>query len=108
MGDVRELCKRVIIIDKGKLIYDGLLENLARKYAHYKVLTAHFDKKIDPKKLSLIGEVKSVDNNKVVFHVKNDSARFAAVTLLEKHKVLDLNIEEPELENIISIIFAGN
>lgn len=107
MADVKELCKRVIIIDRGKLIYDGYLDKLAQKYARYKVITAHFDKTFDKKMLEKFGEIKSIEENIVTLHVKKKNARIAAVTLLEKYKVLDLNIEEPELEDIIAIIFEG-
>ena len=107
MADVKELCKRVIIIDRGKLIYDGLITKLAQIYAHHKVITAHFQPGSDKSKLSALGEIKSINGNIVVFHIKKDVAKQVAVTLLEKYKVLDLNIEEPELEDIISLIFSG-
>ena len=108
MADVKELCKRVIIIDKGKIIYDGMLDRLSHKYARYKVITAHFGKNINPKELDKFGEIKSVMENKIVFHVRKADARNAAVELLEKYKVIDLNIEEPELEDIINIVFEGS
>src|SRR3990167_7838799 len=79
MADVKELCRRVIIINKGKLIYDGHLDKLSQKYSHHKI----------------------------ILHIKKVNARQAAVTLLEKFKVSDINITEPEIEDIISIIFEG-
>jgi len=105
MADVKELCRRVIIIDKGKLLYDGLLEKLAGKYAAYKVITAHFDRSLDQNLFKKFGEIKYFAQEKVILHVKKNYARQVAVTLLEKLKAVDLNIEEPELEDIISIIF---
>lgn len=108
MADVKELCQRVIIIDKGSLIYDGLLEKLASRYARYKVLTAHFKNLIDKNLLEKLGEIKSINDDRVVLHVQKSKARLAAITLLGKYKVTDLNIEEPELEDVISIIFGGS
>ncbi|OGG02739.1 ABC transporter [Candidatus Gottesmanbacteria bacterium RBG_16_37_8] len=107
MADVKELCRRVIIINNGKLIYDGNLDKLSQKYSHHKIITAHFDNSFDRQKLSKLGEIKSIDENKVILHIKKVDTRQAAVTLLEKFKVRDLNIEEPELEDVISIIFEG-
>ena len=108
MADVKELCRRIIIIDHGKLIYDGNLDKLSQKYSHHKIITAHFDNSFDRQKLSKLGEIKSIDDNKVILHIKKADARQAAVALLEKFKVRDLNIEEPELEDVISLVFNRN
>ena len=107
MADVKELCRRIIIINRGKLIYDGHLDKLSQKYSHHKIITAQFDNSVDIQKLSQMGEIKSVIDKKVILHIKKVNARQAAVTLLEKFKVSDINITEPEIEDIISIIFEG-
>lgn len=107
MADVKELCQRIIMIDKGSLIYDGLLEKLASKYARYKVVTAHFKNAVNKDLLEKLGEIKSINDDRVILHVKKSKARLATVTLLEKYEASDLNIEEPELEDVISIIFEG-
>src|SRR3989344_4428664 len=48
MGDVEELCKRVIIINFGKIIYDGLLASLVEKYSPYKKIRAVLTQYADP------------------------------------------------------------
>jgi len=108
MADVKELCKRIIIINSGKIIYDGNLDKLAHKHAEYKVISAHLSDLVDLNKLRKLGEVKSIDGKVITLHVKKESYRQIAVLLLEKYKVIDLNIEEPELEDIISFIFTRN
>jgi len=107
MDDVRQLCKRVIIIDHGKIIYDGLLENIVKKHATHKRITVVLEKDIDIKKLAEIGEVKEFDFPRVVFSVERAASNIAAAELLQKFPIADLNIEEPDIEEIIRKVFRG-
>ena len=107
MDDVKELCKRVIIIDHGKILYDGFLENIVKKFATHKNITIIFDKDIDPKKLAGIGEIKEYLFPKAVICVARSKSNAAAAHLLEKFPVEDLNIEEPQIEDIIREVFKG-
>lgn len=107
MDDVKELCKRVIIIDHGKILYDGLLENIVRKHATHKQITVIFEKDVDPKKLAGIGEIKLYEFPKVILSVERGASNVAAAELLQKFPVADLNIEEPDIEDIIRKVFKG-
>lgn len=107
MDDVKELCKRVIIIDHGKIIYDGLLEDIVKKHATHKQITVTLEKDIDVKKLTAIGEVKHFDYPTVVLSVEREASNFAAAELLQKFPIADLNIEEPDIEDIIRKVFKG-
>ena len=49
MDDVKELCKRVVVIDKGKILFDGALDEIIKKFANHKLITAIFSKPIDQK-----------------------------------------------------------
>ena len=46
MDDVKEICKRVIMINEGKLVFDGRLDELIKQYADYKILTFIFNKEV--------------------------------------------------------------
>lgn len=106
MGDVKELCKRIIVIDQGKILYDGLLENIVEKFAPHKVIEVDFEKEIDQKKLATIGEVKEIDGLHVSIHVPRDEAPKRASKLLSRFPVADLTIEEPPIEDIIRKVFS--
>ncbi len=107
MGDVRELCKRVIIIDHGVILYDGLLENIVQKFAPSKIIEVDFDKDIDLKKLEKIGEVKTYLNQHAQIYVPRDLATKRASKLLNEFPVADLTIEEPAIEDIIREVFSN-
>jgi len=107
MDDVKELCKRVIIIDKGKVLFDGELDEIIKKFANHKLLTVVFSKKVDPEDLKEIGKVKEFDFPKVIISVKRSTASLAAAELLQNFPVADINIEEPQIEDIIREVFTG-
>ncbi len=107
MGDVKELCQRVIIIDKGRVVFDGQLSEITRKFADHKIISVVFSKEIDPQKLAKIGEVKGYHFPKAVISVKREVASVSASELLQDFPVADLNIEEVAIEDIIREVFTG-
>lgn len=107
MGDVQELCKRVIIIDKGKIIFDGNLSEIVKKYANHKFLQVVFSKKIEKDKLKKIGRIDKFDFPKATIVSPRSKASDAASKLLKNFPVADLNIAEPSIEAIIREVFTG-
>ena len=104
MADVEALCKRVIVIHHGRILFDGALASLANEFAAYKtigVLLENGDAELDS-----YGEVISRDGDRTVLRVpKAETSRIAA-RLLSEHEVLDLTIEEPPIEDVIETVFA--
>lgn len=107
MDDVKELCKRIIIIDQGRILYDGQLNKLVDKYAKYKIISIVFNDYVDPKRLLKMGEVKSFEYPKAVVRVVRAASNLAAAQILQEFPVADLNIEEPDIEDVIREVFAG-
>ncbi len=107
MGDVKELCSRVVIIDKGKIIFDGQIQEIIDKFADHKLLSVVMAKEIDAAKLEEIGKVREYSFPRAVITVKRQVVSLAAAELLRKFPVADLNIEEPSIEDIIREIFTG-
>ncbi|MDP3888691.1 MAG: ATP-binding cassette domain-containing protein [bacterium] len=108
MDDVKELCKRVIIIDKGLIIFDGNLSEIVEKHAPHKILQVVFNEDFDLKKLDKIGEVKELNFPKATILVPREASNAAAAELLHHFPVADLNIEEVPIEDIIRQVFTGN
>lgn len=108
MKDVEALCKRVIIINYGKILYDGLLSELIKKYAPYKLLKIVFEKDIDEKKLALYGKVHYYKFPQLILTVRSKKSGSVAAKLLEEFPVEDLNIEDPEIEDVIREVFLQN
>ncbi len=105
MEDVKQLARRVIIIDHGRILYDGKLESLVKKFAKHKVLSIVLDEYVAPDKLEAVGELVSYNFPKAVIRVPRSASNVAAAQLLQKFPVDDLNIEEPDIEDIIRDVF---
>ena len=105
MADVKALAERVVVIDRGKLLYDGLLTGLIDRYAPHKTITLHLERPIDRADVSAYGEVVAADDVQV--QIRTDKAKAAAVTarLLAELPVTDLSVEDPPLEYVIDQVF---
>lgn len=109
MDDVKELCDRVIIIDKGRIFFDGRLSEIVKKYADRKILEVVFDRPLEKKNFATIraAKIKSFTPIRTVFTVKRDKVNAIAAALLTKFPVVDLNITESSIEDIIREVFTG-
>ena len=107
MGDVKELAKRVVIIDKGKIVFDGGLDEIIEKYADHKLISVVFGKRVERERLAKIAEIKSFSPLKASLMVKRSDVPEVAAKLLGKFSIEDLNIEEPAIEDIIRELFTG-
>ena len=105
MADVKALAERVVVIDRGKLLYDGQLTGLIDRYAPHKTITLHLERPIDRADVSAYGEVVAADDVQV--QIRTDKAEAAAVTarLLAELPVTDLSVEDPPLEYVIDQVF---
>ena len=103
MADVEALCKRVIVIHHGKLLFDGDLSKLVRQFtAHKTIVVSLGDCRAD---LGKYGEVVSCTDGNVTLRVpKAETARVTA-RLLSDLPVLDLTVEDPPIEEVIDRVF---
>lgn len=106
MDDVKELCERVIVIDHGKVLFDGKLEKIIEKYADHKILSVVLSKDVPLEKLEKLASVTEYESPKVVFSVKRSEVSSKAAQILKELPVEDLNIEEVEIEEIIRRLFG--
>src|SRR5262245_42005340 len=104
MADVEALCKRVIVIHHGRILFDGALASLADEFAAYKTIGVVLENGAAP--LDAYGEVVHHDGDRVSLRVPKAQTSRVAARLLADHEVLDLTIEEPPIEDVIESVFA--
>jgi ABC-2 type transport system ATP-binding protein len=105
MSDVKELCKRIIIIDRGKIMYDGRLDELVRKYTVTKIITAKLSNPVSNTKLRKLGNKYIYRDGTLKMIVPTAQSKQITMQLLSGYPVEDLMIEEPEIEDIIREVF---
>jgi ABC-2 type transport system ATP-binding protein len=104
MADVEALCKRVIVIHHGRILFDGALASLANEFAAYKTIGVLLED--GNARLDEYGEVVHRDGDRATLRVPKAETSRVAARLLSEHQVLDLTIEEPPIEDVIEMVFA--
>jgi ABC-2 type transport system ATP-binding protein len=105
MDDLVNLTKRVIIIDKGEILFDGDLKDLINKFAQSKIINIYLDKDVDLKKLETVGKVEKINLPQITISVDRQNTASAAAELLQNFPIADLTIEEENIEEIIRRVF---
>jgi viologen exporter family transport system ATP-binding protein len=90
MADVEALCKRVIVIHHGRILFDGALASLGDRFAAYKTIEAVL-----------------ADGERITLQVPRAETSRATAKLLAEHEVHDLTVEDPSIEDVIEQVFAS-
>lgn len=95
------LVRRVVILNKGKMIFDGAIDEIVTKYATEKVIKAKLSFEIDENLVSEIGTVRKYSYPYIYISVPRSVVSMAAAELVQNFPVTNLNIEELSIEEII-------
>ncbi len=106
MDDLTALCPRVLILEKGKLIYDGNLESLIRRYAENKIIKIVFEGDVSASKIAALGGTFDSQKTTMLVSVPRADVSKKAAFLLSSFPVADLTIEEPSVDEIVRKIFS--
>lgn len=109
MEDIERLCERIVIIRAGEFVYDGRLQDVVRRYAPRRVLTAHLRAALDglppTQPLEQWGQVLEATPGVLRMAVLRDQVAAAAAAVLKAWPVQDLSIDEEDVGTIIERIF---
>jgi ABC-2 type transport system ATP-binding protein len=106
MDDVAALCPRVIVIDKGRLSYDGGLDALVRQVRPEKRVVLHLERPVDPAALAALGRVVAHETAEAVLQVPQAEVNATVTRALATLPVQDLTVENAPLEEVMSELFA--
>jgi ABC-2 type transport system ATP-binding protein len=106
MDDVGALCERVIIIDHGRLLYDGSLAGLVRQTRPEKRVTLQLSRPVLASDLTSFGRIVEHAEGRVVLQVAQPALQDAVQGVLSRLPVSDLTVEEPPLEEVLADLFA--
>jgi ABC-2 type transport system ATP-binding protein len=110
MEDVVQLCPRVIVIDRGRLIYDGDLRALSQKLRPDKRIVVRFanGNGASKEELARYGQVVSVEPGQATVQVASEEVSSAVARMLGALAVADLTVEDPPLEEVLSELFRSS
>lgn len=104
MADVAALCKRVLVIHHGKLLFDGELSGLLQQFTSHKTIIIQLDN--SKANLSNYGEVKCYEDGRYTLRVPKAETARVTERLLAELPVIDLLVEDPPIEEVIARVFA--
>ena len=108
MEDVETLCKRLIIINQGEIVFDGPTKDIKERYLNKKRLTVILSKKI--KEIKLPG-AKTMFKGDYKHGLEVDTSKHSIQKVIQKltskYAIEDINIQDPPIEEIIEEIFKG-
>jgi len=115
LGDIEQLCQRVIIIDNGKLIYDGPLSTIRDRFGKFRAITFEMAADVGPLALPPGTEVMPapVDDATAMrrlvlrFDRTHTTASQVAAAIMNQAEVVDFSLAEPDLASIIKQIYNG-
>ena len=107
MADVTALCKRVIVIHRGALLYDGDLSALSDRIAPFKLVKLDFETPEAAQKAGDYGLVTEQEEMKVTLRLPREETSSTVARLLAELPVRDLTVEDPSIEEVIEQVFAS-
>ena len=107
MEDVQDLCKRGVVIEKGKIIYDGKISELKQKFVKEKYVKFVLSKNAMRDDLEKLGRVVEFDGITGILEVPKERSTFVTKAILSNYEVEDIDIEEVTLESVVKNIFDG-
>lgn len=109
LEDVKKLCKRVIVINKGEIIYDGKLSRLTKEITDYKLISFHFlnDRQKTISFLSRDGEadIVHIGRNDAVIKIQRSKSPKIIQGYLRTLEISEINIADPPIEDVIQKLY---
>jgi ABC-2 type transport system ATP-binding protein len=107
LADIERLCSRLLIIDHGRVIYDGTIERLIERYGEERTLVVDLEEPAPP--LEVDGaRVVRVEGPRQWLRFRREEVTAARLTaaVAERAPLVDLTVEEPDIEDVVRRIYA--
>jgi ABC-2 type transport system ATP-binding protein len=104
MADVQALCRRVVVIHHGRILFDGALGALAERFGAEKTIGVTLRE--GTADLSRFGQVVAVDGGRTTLLVARADTPEVTTRLLRDLPIADLTVEDPPIEDVIEQVFA--
>ena len=106
MADVTALAKRILVIDAGRLVFDGDLEGLVERGSAVKTVKLQLGRPASAEQLGSYGTLLRLDGLNAELSIPRSQVSAQAGRLLNELEVADLTVEDPPIEEIIGRLFG--
>jgi ABC-2 type transport system ATP-binding protein len=106
MKDVAALCRRVVVIAEGRIVYDGSLSGIVDRFSGHKIITLLLADEQPTNNWTQYGELLNVQSPKVRLKVPRSTVSDVLASILANHTVEDVSVEDPPLEEVIAELFT--
>ncbi len=105
MEDIEDLCKRVVIINAGQIVYDGELTRVNEVFAQSKVIRLQLSSAVSAADLAAFGEVKAQTGLAATLEVPRAELKARSQAILDRLPVVDFTIEDIPVEEGIALLY---
>jgi ABC-2 type transport system ATP-binding protein len=105
MADVTALCKRIIVVDKGKIIFDGDFAALLETASPNKIIKLQLERPVPD--LASYGQISYLEGLNAHLSIARNEVSSRAAQLLAALPIADITIEDPPIEDVIGQLFVG-
>jgi ABC-2 type transport system ATP-binding protein len=110
LADIERLCRRLVVIDSGRVVHDGTIEALHDRYGSRRRLVVDLDAPLPPgfalSGATLAGQ--EADGHRVTFTLDSVPAGAAVAELVAAVAVRDLSVVEPDIEDVVARLYGGD
>lgn len=105
MKDIEEMCGRSIIINHGKIVYDGEINKINETINKLKTIKIHFAEPVCEDAVKKIGNIKEYNGLSATVEVDKNDLKMASQKILNDFDVLDFNVEDIPIEDSIALLY---
>jgi ABC-2 type transport system ATP-binding protein len=109
LADIERLCRRLVVIDHGRVVHDGTIEALHARYGSRRSLVVDLDTPLPPG-FTIPGTsltALDADGHRATFALDDVSAGAAVAALVAAASVRDLSVVEPDIEDVVARLYGG-
>ncbi len=105
MNDIEDLCRRCVLINEGRIVYDGELSRVGDVFSGKKRIKVQLERAVERADLERLGQVKEYDGANAVLEADRSDIKAVCAALLDSLPVVDFNIEDIPLEEGIAVLY---
>jgi len=107
MSDIEQVCERIVIINRGRIVFDGTVRDLKLRDGLQKQIRVVFDQPFPMHEIEKLGKISSLNGQEVLLEVEPEKAASVSADLCAAYSVKDISIMDPPLEKVIESIYVN-